>query len=322
LIDATLGLGGHALRICSTFPSVVILGVDQDEEALAVASKKLADFKDRVMLVKSNFKLIDDIVMSHLLGRLADAVLFDLGVSSMQVDDEERGFSFNKEGPLDMRMDKQGAISAYDLINKLTIDELTEIFYKYGEERYSHLLAKAIVRYRERHGQISSTTELVEIVRNALPARIQRHMGKHPARKIFQALRIVVNDEINALKQGLTKSVDCVRSGGVIIVLSYHSLEDRLAKQELKIEPGYNTRTLYVGTGSIGRGTVFLIDYVKFYPLLTGDVPDKIAEPYALYAASLYKTGEREKAERIANELKINHPEMHKRYEELIKRNP
>lgn len=234
LIDATLGLGGHALRICSTFPSVVILGVDQDEEALAVASKKLADFKDRVMLVKSNFKLIDDIVMSHLSGRLADAVLFDLGVSSMQVDDEERGFSFNKEGPLDMRMDKQGAISAYDLINKLTVDELTEIFYKYGEERYSHLLAKAIVRYRERHGQISSTTELVEIVRNALPARIQRHMGKHPARKIFQALRIVVNDEINALKQGLTKSVDCVRSGGVIIVLSYHSLEDRLVKHTFK----------------------------------------------------------------------------------------
>jgi len=234
LVDTTVGLGGHALRICSTFPNVVILGVDQDEEALAIASNRLADFKDRVILIKSNFKFIDEVMKSHLPGQVADAVLFDLGVSSMQLDDGERGFSFNKEGPIDMRMDKQSSISAQDLINTLTVDELTEIFYKYGEERHVRLLAKAIVRYRDRRGQISSTTELVNIVRDALPAKIQRRMGKHPARKIFQALRIAVNDEINALKQGLASSIDCVRSGGVIIALSYHSLEDRLVKHTFK----------------------------------------------------------------------------------------
>ncbi|HPT65048.1 MAG TPA: 16S rRNA (cytosine(1402)-N(4))-methyltransferase RsmH [Acetomicrobium sp.] len=235
VIDATVGLGGHAFEILSSFPRVRLLGIDQDDQALVMAAQRLECFGERVLLLKSNFKHIDEIVKTYLLKEEnADAILFDLGVSSLQLDDEERGFSFNKEGPIDMRMDKDATVTACDLINKLTYDELAKIFYEYGEERFSRLLAKAIVRHRDRYGQISSTSELVDIIRGALPAKVQRRMGKHPARRVFQALRIAVNDELNALKMGLEKSVGCVRSGGIIVVLSYHSLEDRLVKHTFK----------------------------------------------------------------------------------------
>ena len=234
VIDATIGLGGHAFEILSSFSEVRLLGIDQDDQALAVAAQRLECFGERVLLLKSNFKHIDEIVKTYLKEEKVDAILFDLGVSSLQLDDEERGFSFNKEGPIDMRMDKDATVTACDLVNKLTYDELSKIFYEYGEERFSRLLAKAIVRHRDRYGQISSTSELVDIIRGALPAKVQRRTGKHPARRIFQALRIAVNDELNALEMGLEKSLRCVRSGGTIVVLSYHSLEDRRVKHAFK----------------------------------------------------------------------------------------
>ncbi|KRT36276.1 16S rRNA (cytosine(1402)-N(4))-methyltransferase RsmH [Acetomicrobium hydrogeniformans] len=234
VVDATVGLGGHAYALLSTFPDIKLLGLDQDETALEIAYERLKPFGERVLLVKSNFRFIDDVVKNHFRSVAVDAILFDLGVSSLQIDDEERGFSFNKPGPIDMRMDREAKVTAFDIINNYCIKDLSDIFYKYGEERYSRQIAKAIVRYREQKGLIASTAELVEIIRRALPAKIQRQMGKHPARRVFQALRIVVNDELGALESGLKNSLGCLRSGGHLIVISYHSLEDRIVKHSFK----------------------------------------------------------------------------------------
>lgn len=234
VVDATVGLGGHAYALLSTFPDIKLLGLDQDERALAIASEKLKPFGERVLLVKSNFRFIGDVVKNSFRSVAVDAILFDLGVSSLQLDDDERGFSFNKPGPIDMRMDREAELTAFDIINNYSIKELSDVFYKYGEERYSRQIAKAIVRYREQKGLITSTAELVEIIRGALPAKIQRQMRKHPARRIFQALRIVVNDELGALESGLKNSLGCLRSGGYLVVISYHSLEDRIVKHSFK----------------------------------------------------------------------------------------
>jgi len=234
VVDATVGLGGHAYALLSTFPDIKLLGLDQDERALAIASERLKPFGERVLLVKSNFRFIDDVVKNSFRYAAVDAILFDLGVSSLQLDDDERGFSFNKPGPIDMRMDHCAELTAFDIINRYSVEELSDIFYKYGEERYSRQIAKAIIRYREREGLIASTAKLVEIIRGALPAKIQRQMGKHPARRIFQALRIVVNDELGALESGLKNSLSCLRSGGLLVVISYHSLEDRIVKHSFK----------------------------------------------------------------------------------------
>ncbi len=230
-VDATVGLGGHAREILRRIlPDGMLIGLDRDEKALEISKKVLGE--KGVKLVKANFKDIKGIVESLGVGKV-DGVLFDLGVSSLQLEDEERGFSFSKDGPLDMRMGKDGEIKAMDLINRMSVEELSRIFKLYGEERNARLIAKAIVDYRKKK-EVKTTLELVNIIRNALPKPVQRKMGKHPARRVFQALRIAVNDELNSLEEGLEGAFEVLKEGGKICVISYHSLEDRMVKRFFK----------------------------------------------------------------------------------------
>ncbi len=230
-VDATVGLGGHAREILRRIlPDGMLIGLDRDEKALEISKKVLGE--KGVKLVKANFKDIKGIVESLGVGKV-DGVLFDLGVSSLQLEDEERGFSFSKDGPLDMRMGKDGEIKAMDLINRMSVEELSRIFKLYGEERNARLIAKAIVDYRKKK-EVKTTLELVNIIRNALPKPVQRKMGKHPARRVFQALRIAVNDELNSLEEGLEGAFEVLKEGGKICVISYHSLEDRIVKRFFK----------------------------------------------------------------------------------------
>lgn len=235
VLDGTLGLGGYTEAILQNFPSSRVIGVDQDPYAIEMASSRLSPFGDRFIPVMDNFSNIGDIVAelgySHV-----DGIVFDLGVSNMQITVPERGFSFRENGPLDMRMDggRDEATSAGDMVNQLSAPELSEIFRVYGEERHSWIIAKGIVRHRERFGPIVDTLSLVEAIRNSLPAPVMRKAKGHPARKVFQALRIVVNGEMEALKRGLDGSIEVLSPGGVVVVVGYHSLEDRTVKWKFR----------------------------------------------------------------------------------------
>ena len=229
LVDATLGLGGHTGRILANCGSALVIGFDQDPYARKIAAENLAGFDGRFEIEADNFR--------HL-GKLAerggwqgaDAVFFDLGVSNLQLTEAERGFSFQEDGPLDMRMDCQGELTAEKILNEWDIPELTRIFREYGEDRFAWQLAKGIVRNRERGGELHTTGELVALIRRILPEPVQRKMGGHPARHVFQALRIAVNDELNALSEALDGAVRVIKPQGKIIAISYHSLEDRMVK--------------------------------------------------------------------------------------------
>lgn len=231
VLDCTLGLGGYAEAVLLSFESAEVYGVDQDNQALALAEKQLLPFGARFHPEKGNFASLPPGIICK---APFDAVLFDLGVSNLQLVDEERGFSFQSDGPLDMRMDRESSFSAADLVNTFSDRELAEVFWKYGEERFSRQLARGIVRYREEFGRIDRTSTLVEIVRKTLPAPVQRKMGGHPARRIFQALRIAVNNEISVLESGLESIPGIAASGALLIVVSYHSLEDRIVKNLFK----------------------------------------------------------------------------------------
>lgn len=230
-IDATVGLGGHAKAIADRIsPRGLLIGIDRDEKALRIAADILKDYN--VKLLQGNFRNIDELVNRDFVGKV-DGVLFDLGVSSLQLEDSERGFSFLKNGPLDMRMGSDASLRAVDIVNRLSIEELVRIFKEYGEERNAYIIAKAIVDRRGRK-PIETTSELVEIIRNTLPKPLQRRMGKHPARKVFQALRIAVNEELDCLERGLNKAFKFLKVGGILCVISYHSLEDRIVKEFIK----------------------------------------------------------------------------------------
>lgn len=229
IVDATLGLGGYSEAMLLKFPDSRVLGIDQDGDALDFSRKRLMAFKDRFIALEGNFSEIRSLME----GRPAvDAVVFDLGVSNMQLTVPERGFSFREKGPLDMRMDggKSGGICAYDLINDRSPQELSDIFRIYGEERHSWIIAKGIVRYREKNGPISDTEMLVDAIREALPAPVMRKAKGHPARKVFQALRIFVNREIEVLEKGIDEAFRILSPGGMLLVVDYHSLEDRTVK--------------------------------------------------------------------------------------------
>ncbi|MCS7233217.1 MAG: 16S rRNA (cytosine(1402)-N(4))-methyltransferase RsmH [Synergistetes bacterium] len=226
-IDATVGLGGHAKAIAEKiFPDGLLIGIDRDNKALEIAATLLSGYN--VKLIQANFRDIDVVLESQGIKKVR-GVLFDLGVSSLQIDDETRGFSFIKNGPLDMRMGPDASLKAIDIINNSSLEQLVKLFKDYGEERNAYIIAKAIVERREKE-KIETTLDLVEVIRKALPKPLQRKMGKHPARRVFQALRIAVNDELNSLEEGLRKSFDFLEVGGVICVISYHSLEDRIVK--------------------------------------------------------------------------------------------
>lgn len=229
VIDATLGLGGHTAALLEAFPSVSVIGLDRDTNALAIAEERLAPFASRVRFVHAVYDQIPQILQDHGISGV-HGILFDLGVSSMQLDQPERGFSYSVDAPLDMRMNASTGITAADVVNTYSVNELTRVIATYGEERFARRVAQAIVREREKE-LFTRTARLAELVRSSIPAATRR-TGGHPAKRTFQALRIEVNNEIHVLERAIPAAIDALLLDGRIVVLSYHSLEDRIVKQE------------------------------------------------------------------------------------------
>jgi 16S rRNA (cytosine1402-N4)-methyltransferase len=229
LVDATLGLGGHTEAVLRACPNARVVGLDRDPQALEHAGARLGEFASRLSLVHAVYDELPE-VLERLGHRRVQGVLFDLGVSSMQVDVRERGFSYAHDAPLDMRMDPTRGTTAADVLNTYSAAELARVLRTYGEERCAQRIATRIVRERERQ-PFDSSGRLVEVVAAAIPAAARR--TGHPAKRIFQALRIEVNDEIAVLRRALPAAVEALAVGGRVVVMSYHSLEDRLVKQVL-----------------------------------------------------------------------------------------
>ena len=230
LLDATLGRAGHASALLSRHPGLTLIGVDADDAAIEASRKVLAPYGGRVTLVHARYDALGQILAA--LGQPSvHGVLFDLGVSSPQLDDPSRGFAYSSDAPLDMRMDQTGPLTAADVVNTYSATRLAQVLREYGEERFARRIADALVRERSR-APLTSTLRLSEIVRDSIPAPARRS-GGHPAKRTFQALRIEVNGELEALRQALPAALDAVAVGGRIVVLAYHSLEDRLVKQAL-----------------------------------------------------------------------------------------
>ncbi len=228
LVDATLGLGGHSEAVLSRCRLARVLGVDRDREALHRATERLAPFGERFTAVHAVYDEIPEVLAEAGLAH-ADAVLFDLGVSSMQLDVPERGFAYATDAPLDMRMDGTAGPTAADVLNTYSVVELTRVLRDFGEERFARRIAQAVVRQRETR-PFTTSAALVELLYAAIPAPARR-TGGHPAKRTFQALRMEVNDELAVLRRALPAAVDVVRVGGRVVVEAYHSLEDRLVKQ-------------------------------------------------------------------------------------------
>lgn len=226
-IDGTLGRAGHALEIAKRLSAGRLIGIDQDETAVAEAEKILGGFGNKVTLVRGNFRDIGK-TLDRLGIEKADGMLFDLGVSSPQLDDAERGFSYMTDAPLDMRMDKSGGLSAGRIVNEWPEAELKRILYDYGEERWAPAIASSIVR-RRGDKPIETTAELADIIKASMPKRALREK-QHPAKRSFQAIRIAVNDELGAIGEMLEAAPDRLNSKGRLCVISFHSLEDRLVK--------------------------------------------------------------------------------------------
>jgi 16S rRNA (cytosine1402-N4)-methyltransferase len=229
LVDATLGLGGHAEAVLRSCPRARVVGLDRDPHALEYAEERLQEFASRVRLVHAVYDELPE-VLERLGHPQVQGVLFDLGVSSMQIDMRDRGFSYAQDAPLDMRMDPTRGRTAADVLNTYPAAELARVLQTYGEERFARRIAQRIVRERERQ-PFDTSGRLVDVVAAAIPAAARR--SGHPAKRIFQALRIEVNDEISVLQRALPAAVDGLAVGGRVVVMSYHSLEDRLAKQVL-----------------------------------------------------------------------------------------
>jgi len=223
-VDGTLGRAGHASEIAKRLTTGRLIGIDRDAEAITAAEEKLAVFGDRVTLVHGDFREIGSI-LDQLNIPLVDGMLFDLGVSSPQLDNVERGFSYMGDAPLDMRMDQRANLSAYEVVNTWSEEQLKRIFWDYGEERYAPRIAKSIMAARE----IGTTGQLVDVIRSAMPAAALREK-QHPAKRTFQAIRIAVNDELGAVEDMLSGAVPHLAPGGRLAVISFHSLEDRLVK--------------------------------------------------------------------------------------------
>lgn len=227
-VDATTGGAGHSLRIAERLHDTGrLICIDRDDEALENAKTRLRDVWQRVTTVKSDFREIDRVLESLGLPG-ADGILFDLGVSSPQLDHAERGFSYMQDAPLDMRMDRQQSLTAYEVVNTWSREDIRKILFEYGEERYAPLIAAAIERSRAQKS-IETTGELVDIIRAAMPAAARREK-QHPAKRSFQAIRIAVNDELGAVREAMGKAVDALNPGGRLAVITFHSLEDRIVK--------------------------------------------------------------------------------------------
>lgn len=229
-LDATLGLGGHAEAVLAAHPRVTLVGLDRDAEALRLAAQRLAPYEGRTHLVHAVYDELTAVLRDLDVDGI-DGALFDLGVSSLQLDAVDRGFAYSRDAPLDMRMDQSRGVTAEEVVNSYSAGELASVIRRYGEERFAARIAAAIVRARSRE-RITSSARLADIVRDAIPAATRR-TGGHPAKRTFQALRIEVNRELSTLENALPAALDELAVGGRMVVLSYHSLEDRIVKQAL-----------------------------------------------------------------------------------------
>lgn len=233
-VDCTLGGAGHSEYLLSQLDETGHLyAFDQDQKALDFAAQRLKEYVDKGMVtfVKSNFRYLKD-RLADLGVYGVDGVLYDLGVSSPQLDEAERGFSYHKDAPLDMRMDQSAELSAYEVVNDYSYQELIKIFFRYGEEKFSKQIAREIERVREKRA-IETTGELVDIIKTAIPAPARRN-GGHPAKRVFQAIRIAVNDELSVVEESLEQAIDLLNINGRISVITFHSLEDRIVKTMFK----------------------------------------------------------------------------------------
>ena len=229
-VDCTLGYAGHSSIILKRIKRGYLFAIDQDRDAIQYSRKKLAEIGDNFTIIDSNFSNLKQELRKRNV-TFVDGFLFDLGVSSVQLDDASRGFSYHKDARLDMRMNQDSDFSAYDVVNDYSEGELSQIFFEYGEEKYSKSIAKNIVKYRQKK-KIETTLELVEIISSALPMKVKRE--KHPARKVFQAIRIEVNHELDILENSLRDALELLNVGGRIAVITFHSLEDRIVKNLFK----------------------------------------------------------------------------------------
>ena len=230
-LDGTLGRAGHALELLRRLPAGRFVGIDRDLAAIEAARERLAAYAGRVTLLHGNFRDLGDLLREAGISRV-DGMLFDLGVSSPQLDEPRRGFSYMHDAPLDMRMDETEALDAFQVVNTWSEDELRRILYEYGEERYAPRIAQAIVRRRQ-ESPIRTTGELAEVIRSAMPAAALREK-QHPAKRSFQAIRIAVNGELEALPPMLEAAVENLAPGGRLAVITFHSLEDRIVKQAMR----------------------------------------------------------------------------------------
>lgn len=230
-LDGTLGGAGHSYEIAKRLTTGRLIGVDRDTVALQAARARLAPFLDRVTTVHSNFSELDTI-LDELGIDAVDGMLFDLGVSSPQLDDKQRGFSYMADAPLDMRMNREDALTAYDVVNTWQQEDLRRILYEYGEERYAPQIAAAIVRTRA-SAPIETTMQLVDVIRGAMPPQALREK-QHPAKRSFQAIRIAVNDELDAVSKLMKTAFRRLKPGGRLCVITFHSLEDRIVKSEMQ----------------------------------------------------------------------------------------
>ena len=229
-VDCTLGYAGHSSEILKRIRRGCLFAFDQDSDAIKYSTEKLSKIGDNFTIIYSNFVNIKEELAKRNVTKV-DGVLFDLGVSSVQLDEIDRGFSYHNDARLDMRMDKNNPLSAYEVVNNYDEKTLSDIFYKYGEEKFSRSIARNIVKYRE-NKKIETTLELVEIIKNSMPMKAKR--DKHPARRVFQAIRIEVNHELDILEKSITDALDLLNVGGRVAVITFHSLEDRIIKNIFK----------------------------------------------------------------------------------------
>ena len=230
-VDGTLGGAGHSYEIAKRLKGGRLIGIDREEDAIAAASERLDTFSDRVTIVRGNYGDMADILGDIGISEV-DGILLDLGVSSHQLDEAERGFSYREDAPLDMRMDRRDELTAYDVVNTYTEAELTRILKDYGEERFAGSIARHIVRARAER-PVSTTFELSDIIKASIPAKYRDKKG-HPAKRSFQAIRIEVNHELDILRDSLNGMIDILKPGGRLCVISFHSLEDRIVKQAMR----------------------------------------------------------------------------------------
>lgn len=231
-VDCTLGGAGHSFEIVSRLSNKGhLIAFDQDETAIQYAKEKLAPYQDRVTIIQSNFRYLKEKLLELGISKV-DGILFDLGVSSPQLDTPERGFSYQHDAPLDMRMNQQQSLSAYLVVNEWPYEKLVNIFFRYGEEKFSKQIARKIEAAREK-GPINTTGKLVDIIKEAIPAPARR-TGGHPAKRVFQAIRIAVNDELKVFEEAIEQAIELLKPKGRVCVITFHSLEDRICKAAFK----------------------------------------------------------------------------------------